>query len=159
MLRRTLTLSALLAAAVPFVLAGLPAAAAEPVADLSLAVRVSKQAVRVGDSVVYTLSVGNAGPAAAENVELQLNLGDDLNPVALTCTTGAAVGFSCLVPSIPAGGVARGFFTVTPNTRGPRGHQLTRARAQLFTTTADPNPANNADVVVQVKVAGPKPTD
>ncbi|WP_154723337.1 DUF7933 domain-containing protein [Ilumatobacter coccineus] len=78
-----------------------------PSADLSIAKSASPDPVEPGEPITYTITVSNAGPSDAVNVEVtdlvpaELTI-DEVRPLA-QCNQATAV---CLVPAIAAGGSA-----------------------------------------------------
>ena len=104
--------------------------------------------------VVYSIGLGNAGPAAATEVVLSDTLPGTMVFVSLsqeggpemTCTTPAAgTGgtVSCSSASFPAGGVAMFVLTTQIPAETPEGTLFTNVAT--VTSSSDPNDANNQD--------------
>ncbi len=107
----------------------------------------------VGDTVTFTLTVSNAGPADAENVVVTDTLPANVTYVSDTC--GAAVAGSTVtwtVGTLADGANAICDIVTTINNFGEISNTATVA-----STTNDPDPANNSSTVVIVGV--PPPAD
>ncbi|MEZ5440809.1 MAG: autotransporter domain-containing protein [Lysobacterales bacterium] len=112
-------------------------------ADLQLSKQASANPVEAGAAFSYTLTVSNAGPAAAEQVTLLDNLPAGLSFVSvqgsgLSCSGGPAV--SCQVASIPAGSSVSAII----NVRAPTVAGDVQNTANVSAATMDPNPGNNS---------------
>ncbi|MFI8822397.1 hypothetical protein [Streptomyces sp. NPDC053431] len=123
-----------------------------PSADLTVALRAAPNPVAANGSLVYTVTVRNNGPSAAENVVFDDTLPAEGEFVGASSTQG-----SCVVP--PAGStdtVTCKLGTLGANTsrtativvtvRANAGTTVTDT-ARVTSTTADPNPVNNAVTV------------
>lgn len=125
-------------------------------ADLSLNKQASANPVEAGAAFSYTLTVSNAGPAAATQVLLVDNLPDSLTFVSvqasgLNCGGGATV--TCQAAQLAAGASA----SVIINVRAPNQAGDVQNSASVSAATSDPNPANNsaaATVGVDERSAG-----
>jgi uncharacterized repeat protein (TIGR01451 family) len=112
-------------------------------ADLQAALSVPAGTVRVGDILVYSFSVTNAGPSAAANPSFTLDLGNVASVgIPQGCAqTGNQV--KCSIGPLDAGGTWQRTLGVQPKVAG----NLTATAAAIPTTApaeADPVPANNA---------------
>lgn len=72
-------------------------------ADLTITSSTDTKKAKLDDDVVYTVTVTNQGPEAATNVELDLGMHDQFNPVSLTCSEGSTGGRNCTVLTLAAG--------------------------------------------------------
>jgi len=106
--------------------------------------------VSPGDRIAYTITVANAGPAAAEDVVLTdtlpagTTLIDALLPAsAATCTVPPVAGvITCQLGTMAAGATAEFVFTVLIDADTPGGTVLTNT-TEVTSSTPDPNVANN----------------
>jgi uncharacterized repeat protein (TIGR01451 family) len=112
-----------------------------PNADLSVTVS-GPSSANEGDSVTYTLTVSNAGPATATGVTLTDTLGSLLNFQSATTSqgtftvSGGVVTFS--LGTIASGGSATATVTAQANEDGS-----TSDSATVSSSSPDPNPGNN----------------
>lgn len=108
-------------------------------ADLSVTKTASSDSVEVGDPLIYTVTVANAGPSEATGVEVT-----DVLPaeVTLVATTGCAedpVGVPlCTLGSIAAGAMAQYTIEVTVDAQGTIANTAT-----VSSSTPDPDPGND----------------
>lgn len=115
-------------------------------ADLSLSKTAYPVPVNAGELLTYTLVISNAGPNAAQNVELS-----DMLPSGLINPEFAVQGSSNFIPWTSPYAVgtlaAGGTFTVTiRGTVNPSASNGTLTNtAVVSSTTPDPNPDNNTD--------------
>jgi len=121
------------------------------VADLSLSLTASPDAVAVGDTLTYSLRVGNAGPQAASGVRLSAALPAGVRFVSATSTQGTPAQnggvVTCDIGAVPVGGSVVVSIAVQPTAPG----SLTLSAA-LGSTSNDPNPANNSASDTRVAV-------
>jgi uncharacterized repeat protein (TIGR01451 family) len=115
-----------------------------PSADVALTKTASPDPVEVGNNLVYTLSITNNGPDAA-NVTLDDTLPANATFVSAvpsqgTCNPPAAGVVSCDLGTVSSGGSATVTITVTPTTQG----QITNS-ATLTGSGNDPDLSNNSD--------------
>jgi uncharacterized repeat protein (TIGR01451 family) len=109
-------------------------------ADLALYKTVNPDAVNVGQSTVFTLTVANNGPGAATNTVVTDTLPSGLSHVSNTCgATFAAPTLTWNVGTLADGGSASCNVTVNVNAGGT----LTN-NAVVTADGQDPVPANNA---------------
>jgi uncharacterized repeat protein (TIGR01451 family) len=113
-------------------------------ADVALTKTASPDPVEVGNNLVYTLSITNNGPDAA-NVTLDDTLPTNATFVSAvpsqgTCNPPAAGVVSCDLGTVSSGGSATVTITVTPTTQG----QITNS-ATLTGSGNDPDLSNNSD--------------
>ncbi len=135
-------------------------------ANLSVTLTDAPDPVNVGDTITYTATVSNAGPDAAENVDLNVPLPAEvafasITPGTATCTT-PAVGVSgtvnCDWTSIGASGGATVVITATATAPSATGGSGAVATATVDSDTDDPNTANNsATTFTTINAAGPGP--
>ena len=123
----------------------------DPVADLSLTKTDSPDPVLSGQQLTYTLTVSNAGPAAAPSVSLSDSLPAGPTFVSATATQGSCVRIgntvTCALGTIASGSNVTVEIKVDTGAPGT----LTNEAAVLSTAT-DPNTANNsASAVTTVK--------
>jgi len=93
-------------------------------ADLSVALEATTTAVAVGGDVKYTATITNAGPLAAENVDLDVRAPQG-NPFDTAASESGHSGCAphgwyatCSFDEIPANGTASAFFTVAAKQEG-----------------------------------------
>jgi uncharacterized repeat protein (TIGR01451 family) len=141
-----------LAVALPIGLGVEPAAGQES-ADLQISKVASSKTVRVGETVTYTVTLTNLGPAAAEGVVFGDPLPDQLNLVSSTC---GAVSAFCTVESLPSGASATLTIVATPITNLARTERRIGNTAFIadFGTAIDPNQGND-QASATVRVVGP----
>jgi len=117
-------------------------------ADASVTKTGTPGTVTVGTNVSYTVTVNNAGPAAASSVSLTdpipvgMNFVSLASPMGWTCMTpavGANGTVTCTIATL-ASGVAAQVFTLVVSTATAGARTNT---AMLANTTPDPNAANN----------------
>lgn len=107
---------------------------------------------KVGEMVIYAVSVTNLGPGTATGVVVVAVTPDQLNPISVTCSD---VSFC----STPGGSLAAGD-TVTATVVDvvccfPKGDsRITNAGAAVLSTTVDPNLENNT-ATVATRIVGP----
>jgi uncharacterized repeat protein (TIGR01451 family) len=108
--------------------------------------------IETGGSILYTLTVSNAGPAVATNVVLTDTLPEGTTFVSASTALGtcrhANGTLQCSLGTLASGGTVAVHLRVQPRTAGTHVN-----RASVATTIADPNAAN--DVVDTPSVAGP----
>ncbi|MBD7923597.1 lamin tail domain-containing protein [Xanthomonas bonasiae] len=132
-------------------------------ADLSVTANAANAAVYAGDTIRYSVEVGNAGPDAASFAAVAFAL-----DAAVTPTVTAAPGWDCATPEVAAqtvvtctttqlaAGATPRFDVAVPATADLVGRSLTLA-ASVASQTEDPNGGNNgasAAVAVQAAPAG-----
>jgi len=120
-------------------------------ADLSIAKVDGADPVAIGANLVYSITVGNAGPDVAENASWS-----DPLPAGTTFVSLAAPGgWSCATPAVGSGGTATcsiaalapgaaGFTLTVAIGPGFAGGALLANSATVAATTADLDPADNA---------------
>ncbi len=96
---------------------------------------------RVGESIAYTVTVANNGPATASGAVLSLSLPAGVTFVA---ATGACTSLPCSLGDVASGDTRSTSVTlaVSASYSGPSPFVVT---AETLATTDDPNPANNSD--------------
>ncbi|UYB52044.1 lamin tail domain-containing protein [Xanthomonas sp. AM6] len=132
-------------------------------ADLGVTASAANAAVYAGDTIRYSVEVGNAGPDAARFAAVAFAL-----DAAVTPTVTAAPGWACAAPDVAAqtvvtctttefaAGAAQRFELAVPAGAELVGRTLTLA-ASAASQTEDPNAGNNgasAAVAVQAAPAG-----
>ncbi|HUD42372.1 MAG TPA: DUF11 domain-containing protein, partial [Dokdonella sp.] len=108
-------------------------------ADLAI-VKTGPASAIVGQTLLYTLAIGNAGPSAAQGVIV-----DDPTPAGLSLVSASAPcegGFPCALGTLGAGGSA----TIEVALAVPADYAGDRVvnTASVAAATPDPNPADNA---------------
>jgi uncharacterized repeat protein (TIGR01451 family) len=131
-----------------------------PQADLTLSKTASPNPVITGSNLTYSLTVGNNGPTAAQNVVVTDNLPVETAFVSCTATGGggcAGTGNNRTVtfPSLGAG--ASETITLVANMNCPvsNGASVTNT-ATVSSATADPN-SNNNTAMTTVTASNPAP--
>ncbi|WP_166665557.1 DUF11 domain-containing protein [Kribbella caucasensis] len=132
---------------------GVETAVGQESADLQVTKVASSKAVRVGETVTYTVTLTNLGPGVAVGVVFGDSLPDQLNLVSSTCD---GVSAFCTVDSLPSGASATLTIAATPITNLARTERLIGNTAFIadFGTTIDPNPGND-QASATVRVVGP----
>ncbi len=112
-------------------------------------------AALAGDSLVYTLTVTNAGPDAASGVALSDALPAALTSPTVTTTAGtcsiAAGTLSCALGTLAGGGTVT--VTVTGTLAASASATSISNTAPVSSSTDDPNPADNTATVVTTVAA------
>ncbi|HXT22496.1 MAG TPA: thrombospondin type 3 repeat-containing protein [Thermoanaerobaculia bacterium] len=117
-------------------------------ADLGVVSTADRNMATPGGPLTYTVTVHNAGPAAATNATLADTLPaavalTGVSPSQGSCSGGASV--ACQLGNLPAGGSA----VVTISVRvGSSARGTLVNRAEVGSTVPDGNPANNVSVLV-----------
>lgn len=131
-----------------FVCAGSAFAGMTPTADVSVTKSGSPNPVTAGSNVVFTITLTNAGPDAANSVSLTDNLPAGTTFVSFAQTTGPAFTTSggppstATILSLPAAATATFDLTVhIPSAM--RGGSISNT-VSVTHTTFDPNPVNNS---------------
>lgn len=121
-------------------------------ADVSVAATAAPDPVTTGDNLTFTITVSNAGPAAATNVTLANTLPAGAALVSATVSQGSCSGsgpVTCALGAIASGSNATAVVVVAPTQTGSA--SLT---ASVAASEFDPNTANNA-VTVAATVNAP----
>jgi uncharacterized repeat protein (TIGR01451 family) len=115
-----------------------------PAADLSVTMTDDADPVLAGDTVIYTVTVANAGPQAAAGVVATGTLPAGVTFVSTTaCAQGATGVPTCSLGSISPGASAE--YTVVVTVDAGVARTLTNT-VNATSTTSDPNTANNTAV-------------
>jgi len=135
-----------------------------PLADLAVTQAASPSPVPSGSTLTSTIVVANAGPDAAEAVELTdalpagTTFGSLTAPAGWTCTTppaGGTGGITCTTPHLAAGSSVSLTLALDVPCGVPAGTVVSNTAAVLG-QTGDPDPANNT-ATVTVTVSNPPP--
>ena len=116
-----------------------------PSADVSLSKTSFPGSVHVGDDVVYTLALHNAGPSPAAGVSVSDPLPASLTLVSATSTQGTCSGtttVSCAIGTIDAGAAHDVSVTIVARAGVNAAPGVTNT-ATVSASTADPTAANN----------------
>jgi len=128
-----------------------------PSANLSVTKSDSPDPVQVGQELTYSIAVHNAGPDAAVGASVTDELPANVTLVSATASAGGpcpgATTVSCQLGTLAAGGSATVTIKVTPTTDGRLANT-----AQVSSTTADPDAANNSATAETVVNAAPPPS-
>jgi uncharacterized repeat protein (TIGR01451 family) len=133
-----------------------------PGAALSLTMSASPGTVFVGSNVVYSLTVSNAGPSAAQNVVISQSLPPGVTYVTVTGTSVSVSlsgsNLSMTLASLPVYGAATVSVsaTFTSNTLGTNITALVTSVASVSSPAPNPNPGNStasATVLVMERTA------
>jgi uncharacterized repeat protein (TIGR01451 family) len=118
-------------------------------ADLSLTKTDSKDPVKPGDKLVYTLTISNLGPNTAESVVLSDKLDANTTYVSISAPKGWKCSYAknsatvtCTRASMDSGSTAIIKITVTVNKTAKVGKELVNT-AEVSSTIYDPEMANN----------------
>lgn len=131
-----------------------------PQADLTLSGTASPNPVMTGSNFTYTLTVGNNGPSAAQDVVVTNNLPAQTTFVSCGATGGGSCGGNgnsrtVAFPSLAAGASETLTMMVNVNCPVANGTSITNA-ATVSSPTDDPDSDNNA-VVTSVTASNPAP--
>jgi uncharacterized repeat protein (TIGR01451 family) len=132
--------------------------AAQVTADLSVTMVPDKTRVKIGQYIVYTVTVTNHGPDAALSFGVSHGLADQLNFVSLACGQGvSASGSFCEYPSLGPGESVVSIFVATPNPSVSK-HERNALTATAVVSSqiadfVDPVSANNL-ATVTVRLIG-----
>ena len=110
-----------------------------PTADLSVAMQASKPSAVVGSAIVFTATVSNAGPVAAQNVKATITVpaGTTVTSRPSECASGSPI--VCTITSL-ASGASQGLdIGLTLDTAGTKSSTVT-----VTADTADPDTSNNS---------------
>ncbi|WP_019499612.1 choice-of-anchor D domain-containing protein [Pseudanabaena sp. PCC 6802] len=116
--------------------------------DLTIAKRDSADPIRVGDPLVYTLTVSNNGTAAASNVTVQDTLPTGFVPGATTVSNGFTASTSGQTVTFTGGSIAAGGSTTltiaVSTTTATVGTKSNTARVDPLNAIAESNETNNS---------------
>lgn len=133
-----------------------PAGALAATADLSVDKADSPDPVAVGSQLAYSITVSNAGPAAANQVQLDDGLPNRVDFVSATSSQGScaqkAKKVSCNLGALASGAEAMVSILVTPNKAGQIVNTVT-----VSTNDTDPVAANNSDTETTTVTEAPPP--
>ena len=111
--------------------------------DLSVTITASPSPANAGDIVTYTITASNAGPDAAQNVDLTEAITGGGQLISVSSSQGSCSGpltaIDCNLGSIPAAGQATATVVVQTNAAGTLG-----STATVTSTSPDPDLTNNA---------------
>lgn len=128
-------------------------------ADLGVTMSATPNPATVGEDLVYTLTVSNAGPGASAARLTDALPASLVLQSALAGGSGSCAGVTTVVcnwSAIPAGQTRVATITVRPSAAGAVGNS---ANVESTDGSVDPNPANNsASTQVQVNASGQPPT-
>lgn len=125
-------------------------------ADLNVGIVDSKDPVMVDEPFSYTVTVGNAGPEAAEEVEATITLPPSLEVKSVDSDCGAIVGsVHCELGTLAAGAKASRSFTVVATSAG-----TASVEAKVTAVgSIDPNPGDDTAIqTTEVRAAAPPPS-
>jgi uncharacterized repeat protein (TIGR01451 family) len=126
-----------------------------PEADLAIDKVPATGAVRIGEQVFYTLLVKNNGPSDARDVVVSDDATTGLTLVSAKASQGsctvAAAKTTCKVGTVEAGGTMQVLVSARADAVG-----TLVDRAQVGSSTKDPNPRNNDDEEKTTSTAGPQ---
>lgn len=124
-----------------------------PDADLTLTKGVAPSVVFVGEPVTYTIIVANAGPDAAQDVELTDSVPTTITVTSVTTTQGSCTGtgpVACAIGTLASGASVSVTIVAATTATG-----ILTNTASAMSATSDPTPANNsASATLQVSPRG-----
>lgn len=125
------------------------------VVDLNVGIAASANPATVGEPFTYTVTAGNAGPEAAEEVEATIILPPSLEVKGTDPGCGAVVGsVHCELGTLAAGATATKHFTVVASAAG----SVSVEARVTATGSTDPNPGDDtATETTEVKAAAVPP--
>jgi uncharacterized repeat protein (TIGR01451 family) len=137
------------------------ALAAQTTADLSITMVPDKTRVKIGQNIVYIVTVTNNGPDAALFVGVFHGLADQLNFVSLACGQGvSASGSFCEYPSLDPGETVVSIFIATPNPSVQKHERnaltATAVVSSQIADSIDPDSGNNLASVTIRLIGKPK---
>jgi len=126
-------------------------------ADLQITLSASPSPVTVNNNLSYSVTLSNAGPDGATNVQMQNTLPAGVTFVSTTASQGScshsAGTVTCALGAMASGASGTAGIVVTPTVSGTLSNTVTVSGAE-----ADPNSANNtATVTTTVEAAAPPP--
>jgi len=128
--------------------------AAQAEADLELNVTANRKNIKIGEEVIYTITLTNLGPAEATDLYFGGFLPDPLNPVSFNCSAGTTDPPVCRLDRLASGGTVTAIFVATPITNLSR-HDFgsTNTFFNAESTTPDPN-INNNGLLLPIRIVG-----
>jgi uncharacterized repeat protein (TIGR01451 family) len=114
--------------------------------------------VRIGETITFTITLTNLGPATATGVVFGDPIPDPLNLVSFTCSQGTISGQSfCAVDSLPSGASVTAILVATPITNPAKSERRFSNTAFIAeSTTPDPNSSNNS-ASLELRIIGKTP--
>ena len=127
------------------------------IANLSISVNDSPDPVGVGSPLTYSMTIGNAGPQAAANARVTLNLPQTVSVVSATSPSGlcgvtVTPTVTCVLGTLPSGGSTTATIVVTPTVVG-----LISSIALASSELEDPG-VEDQRAVITTSVVGPTTT-
>ena len=127
------------------------------IANLGISVNDSPDPVVVGSPLTYSMTIGNAGPQAAANARVSLNLPPTVSVVSATSPSGLCAmtvtpTVTCVLGTLPSGGSTTATIVVTPTVVG-----LFSSIALASSELEDPG-VENQRAVIPTSVVGPATT-
>jgi len=120
--------------------------------DIAVTKTVDNAAPNPGDTIIYTVTVGNNGPNTATGITLADALPIGVTLVSVSASQGSYIGSTWTIGTLASGGSAT--LTVTASIdAGTEGATLTNTASLTAITETDINPVNDsasADLVVQL---------
>ncbi|MBI1918453.1 MAG: DUF4394 domain-containing protein, partial [Planctomycetes bacterium] len=135
-----------------------------PVSDIQLTKADAPDPVVAGTNLTYTITVSNAGPSDAQNIQFNDAVPANTTFVSFMQTSGPAFTVTSTPPvggtgtvtasiaTLAAGASATFTFVVNVNANTPDGSTISNT-ATAFSGTADPNTANNSDTETTAVIA------
>lgn len=126
-----------------------------PEADLALTLTANPHPVLVGQTLTYTLSVSNVGPADATGVTLSDVLPAGVALVSVQPSQGSCAGtatLSCSLGALAVGDSASVVIQIVPNQAG-----TITDTASVSSDLSDPDPTNNNAAVAVIVYTGQEP--
>lgn len=131
-----------------------------PAADLTLSQTVSATQAEVGEDVVFTLTIRNAGPGAATLLQVNAPIPPNAQFVSVTSTNGTCAlsgnRVGCEIGTLSSGATATIRITVRPSANGPLA--LTATVSAGGAGEPDPNLVNNS-ATAAITIGGDHVTD
>ena len=128
--------------------------AAQAEADLELSITANRKTLKVGEEVIYTITLTNLGPAAAMDLSFGGVLPDPLNPVSFSCSAGTAAFEVCRLEGLASGATVTAILVATPITNLARSeYGSTNLFFNAESTTPDPD-INNNRLLLPIRIVG-----
>ena len=127
---------------------------AQGVADLALTKQADRHFVRVGQNVVYVITLTNLGPDVATDIEFGDSLPDQLNRVAFACSQGVPTrGTFCQVDRLEPGESVSALVVTTPIANIAWSERRVSNTAFIETASNfDPDGANNTASAIVIAI-------
>jgi uncharacterized repeat protein (TIGR01451 family) len=133
-------------------------AAAQETADLEITKVAESKDVRIGENIIYTITLTNLGPDTAAGVVFGDPLPDPLNLVSFTCSQGTSNGGSfCALESVPSGATVTATLVATPITNPAKSERRFTNTAFISESATFDSDTTNNSATVRTRIVGKTP--